>query len=179
MKKILLGAVAALGFAAYAMPASAEDMSAEWRHQEFTGGGSANEYVGTVGTQAGEFRLGGEASYNDRSDKIDLSGNLGLVIQAPLGVRFEPRGEIGYQVNDGLFWGVSAQASRPVYGPVSAEVGARYRQGLDAADGIASQRVNAGLSLALSPGASLGVDAYREFEGNPYNAVGVSLRAAL
>ena len=72
------------------------------------------------------------------------------------------------------FWGVGVKASKVVYGPVSASVGYRHREGFGSRV-MNEDRVNGGISLALKNNYAVGAQYYRTRGTTNSDAVGVSL----
>lgn len=177
-----------VGLAALAMAgtANAGEFGGEYRQVDPAAGGDAEQFVLTYDTGFLDvFRLGAEVenTQGDVADQTSGSLNLGVDIAAPFDVVLKPRAEIGYAMRDGEdaeFWGGSVSAERQLFGPVSAEVGFRYRDAFDGADQFEERRLNVGLNLALSDRSELGLNAYRDYSNiNEFDALGVSYSVRL
>ena len=163
MNKLI--AIAAFAFAAITTPALAGTLSAEGRTA--LAPNAAGVDLSASGLNAGPVTLGAEvqsvqASHNGAV--VDLfSVNATKTFASVDGFTPQVGVEVGKSVStakDFGFWGLDAGVSHAVAGPVTASVGYRYRQGF-ADRKLEENRLNAGLTYAVSKATSLGLNYYR------------------
>ena len=100
--------------------------------------------------------------------------SVGPALPSVLGIKPSVNALIGRSFNENNnynFWGVQANLSRQVVGPVSVKVGYRHLEGFTG--NYNSERANAGLSLALNERNSIAVTYYKYFDGADIDSVGV------
>lgn len=121
------------------------------------------------------FELTTKQASSQGEVKSTVVGKVGASLPAVFGVTVAARGELGHAIrqNDNFeFWGGEVKASRAVYGPVSADVGYRHRQGFAIAD-MKEDRLSGGLALALDNTNTVGAEYYRTRGTSVSDAVGV------
>lgn len=106
-----------------------------------------------------------------------ISVKAGPALPSVLGVTPTVYGEFGRSLSENRsfnFWGAGAKASMPVYGPVSISVGYRHREGFDI-EQINEERLNGGISVAVSDNYTLGAQYYRTRGSSDSDTVGLSV----
>lgn len=118
---------------------------------------------------------------NDAGNLTSLvAAKLGTKVNVPYGVTLTPRVEFGRSFSAGNnfnFWGAEVNATRNVYGPVSARVGYRHREGFDNFN-MVENRINAGLEYAINDRNSVGTQYYRTRGYTDSDAVGLFYRVS-
>lgn len=170
MKKLI--AIAALASAAVAAPAYAGTVSGEVRFGDVRGGAHTDsteikvEYWDNLvaGFVAGAELQAKQASHQGAVD-AKFSGKLGYNLPEVLGVKTVAYGELGESFvagpRAGEFWGAGVKASRNVYGPIGVTAGYRHRQGFKSNDALNEERLNAGLTYAVTDTLGVGATYYR------------------
>lgn len=74
------------------------------------------------------------------------------------------------------FWGAGVKATRQLFGPVSVSVGYRHRESFAQNDAIKEDRVNAGVTLDVGNGNSVGAQYYRTTGTSESAVVGLQLK---
>jgi hypothetical protein len=162
MKKVIVAL--ALAMAAISAPAFADSLSAEVRN--FTKP-DAKELVVQGWTHAGPALLGAELTTNQPDHRGAISnkyvGKVGYALPVYAGFKSKVYGELARTTTTGksyAFWGAGATAEHRLYGPLSANVGIRHREGFTAAN-FKEDRYNAGLTYAVTKNDDLGLSYYR------------------
>jgi hypothetical protein len=168
MKKLIV--IAALAAAAISTPALADTLTGEIRFGDVRGGTHADsteldvQYWTTVhGVVVGSELQSKQAADQGAVDS-KFSAKAGLAGPDYLGVHtlaYTELGETFKAGNQGEFWGAGVKASRPVYGPVSLNIGYRHREGLKDNDHLGEDRLDAGLGFALTANTGVGATYYR------------------
>jgi hypothetical protein len=178
MKNVLFAATAAAMLTGTA--ASAADVKLEARFADPRDGrADSTEYKVDYSDSFGKLVYGVELqtkqAENEGAVKSAVSAKVGTKVDAPLGFTLTPRAELGHAIREGgnfEFWGAEVKATRAVYGPVSAEVGYRHREGFDAGT-MNEERVHAGLELGLTKKQAVGSTYYRTRGTTDSDAVAV------
>ena len=121
-----------------------------------------------------------QTKQNLRSTNIDstLSLNVGVDGLEFLGVSTALYGEVGEfasRQNNETFYGLGVNASRQVYGSLSANVGYRLREGFDSQRFVDEDRLNVGASYQFLTNTGVGVNYYRTRGTTNSETVGLSL----
>lgn len=106
-----------------------------------------------------------------------ISAKVGPVIPKFVGITPVAYVELGSALNQGdnyAFWGVAVGASTAVYGPVSANIGYRHREGFENGT-MNEERLNGGISVALNSDYSLGAQYYLTRGTTDSDTVGLSV----
>lgn len=187
MKNVLLPAAGALAIAlASTTPAFADTLTLEGRMIDYDGDAEANEFRAEYTHRGYILRTGAELSHTfseDVTDNTKIAGNAAVEIQAPAGIVISPRAEIGYMLRegdgeDGAFWGLSMSAYRD-FGPLTASVSTRHREGFDDGLGYDEDRLGVGLRYNLNDHHSIGLNYYATDAGVDSQAIGISYRLAI
>ena len=187
MKNVLLPAIGALAVAlATATPVRADSISLEGRMIDYDGDAEGKEFRAEYTHRGYILRTGVELNHafsEDVTDSTDISGNAAVEIQAPAGVVISPRAEVGYLIRegaaeDGVFWGLSLSAYRD-FGPLTAIVSSRHREGFDDGLGYDEDRIEVGLRYNFDDRNSIGLHYYATDAGVDSNSIGVSYRLAI
>jgi len=184
MNKLI--AIAAFALAAITTPALAGSLTAEYRSASnpTTAGADFSASVYDLGPVS----LGAEVQTvqpKHRGSVTDLFAvNTGTKLPSVAGfattgaVEFGKSESVGNNFN---FYGLKVGASRPLSGRVSAQVGYRYREGYNGHK-LEENRLNAGLSYAVTKATSVGVNYYRYDEKyvpvhvrHDYNVLGIGV----
>jgi hypothetical protein len=195
MKKLI--AIAALATAAIATPALAGTVSGEVRFGDLRAGrAGTTEYRVEAWDSVAGANVGAEvqvrqANHQGRLNTL-ISGKAGLNGPELAGVHTAAYVELGESLSQSVstyaagrttvtggnktFWGAAAQAERTVYGPVSAVVGYRHREGFNSGAGrMNEQRLTGGLNLAINDATSVGATYYRNRGTLNSDEVGIGL----
>lgn len=184
MKKTIL-ALTAVAMTIAATPAFAGNLQGEVRFGDVRGGtrGDSTEYRVQYDAPLNSFLNYGlelQAAQNNDEGPLSskVSAKLGPKVPAILGFQPSVTGEIGRslaQGNNFEFWGASVKVSRPLFGPVSANLGYRHREGFAAADVMNENRINGGLTYDIGSGNAIGVTYYRTTGTKRIDQVGVGV----
>lgn len=165
MKNMFTAAIAALALMS-AAPAFAQSWSAEVARADSNVTDAtalelnySNDLVGRF-----DYNLEGTVVYQDTTGDVAtvVAAGVSTPVKAPFGVTVTPAVEVGgVLTGDDTFgfWGVEVNASRPLFGRFSGNVGLRHREGFDDAD-MNEDRVAVGVDYALTDKSSLGVVYY-------------------
>lgn len=171
--------IAAILLATPAM--AAPSLTGEVRFGDMRSGrADSTEYKIEYGDTYANVNYGGEFTVKQPihqgvvASKISLK--VGPVLPEVLGFKPGIYGEFGenFKQNSNFgFWGVGAKISHVVYGPVSASVGYRHRQGLDEVK-MYEDRLNAGFAYTANKTNEFGIQYYRTRSGgNNADVVGL------
>ncbi len=184
MKTMAMAVIAALAFSA--TPAVAGSLQGEVRFSDVRGGNKpdSTEYRVQWDAPANSFlNYGLELQVNQRNDEGPLgskvSAKLGPKLPDVLGLKTTAYGELGRSLAQGdnfEFWGAGVKVSRQVYGPVSANLGYRHREGFgDASGRLTENRISGGLGFDVGAGNTIGVNYYRTTGTSRRDQVGVGV----
>lgn len=114
---------------------------------------------------------------NEGAVDSKVSVKVGPAMPDVFGIHTVAYAELGKQLstgNNGEFWGAAVKATRPIVGPVSANIGYRHREGFE---GLAlnENRLSGGVSIAVNDANSLGVTYYRTTGTIRSDAIGLGL----
>jgi hypothetical protein len=185
MKNIILIATAILSVFSVA-PAMAASVSTEVRFGDTRStGADFQEYKVEYSVPAPfipKYNLATELTVkqveNDGAVSAKLTPRLEANLPDVLGISPVIYAEAGaaFNQNDNFaFGGLGVKASRQIFGPVSASVGYRHRQGFDRTRDLNEDRLNVGLSYAIDDAYAVGAQYYRTTGATDYDAVGVQL----
>lgn len=183
MNKFLVTSAMVAGIAV-ASQASASTVRGEVVFADFGSRSNQTEYKISYNDHVfGRFNGGVEITTRQAGTQGDVNssivGNISTPVQVGYGVTVTPRVELGetFQRNDNYtFYGVEAVATRPLVGPVSVNVGVRYRNGFENRKQNET-RLALGAEYSVTERYSLGVTYYNTSGSRSSNTVGVSARA--
>lgn len=123
------------------------------------------------------YNLGVEAKQPENAGnvKATVSGGVGFDVKAPAGFVISPQAELGSRFQRGNnfeFWGAGVTATRQIVGPLSAEVGFRYRKGFDVKD-MDETRTTVGVSYKVNDRYTVGANLNRSTGTDRSDSVGV------
>ena len=184
MKNILLALTAAATLFS-ASAASAGTLQGEVRFGDVTNSArtGATEYKADYSAAlTPTLNYGIEMSTKQREDQgaVDskIAARVGAATPTLLGFKTQAYGEVGAAIKqnaDATFWGAGVKASRQLFGPVSVSVGYRHRESFAQNDAIKEDRVNAGVTLDVGNGNSVGAQYYRTTGTSESAVVGLQL----
>ena len=165
---LLIAAVLALATAA---PAFAGTLQGEVRFGDVTNSTrtGSTEYKADYSADLNStLNYGIEMTTKQKEDQgaVDsrIAARVGAATPTLLGFNTQAYGELGAafkQKADATFWGAGVKASRQLFGPVSLGIGYRHRESFAQNDGIKEDRVNAGVTVDVGNGNSVGAQYYR------------------
>ena len=195
MKKLI--AIAALATAAIATPALAGTATGEVRLGDLRSGkAGTTEYRAEAWQSVYGANVGAEVQVRQANGQGRLnaliSGKAGLNGPEVAGVRTAAYVELGEALSQKVsttvagrttvtggnktFWGAAATAERNLYGPVSAVVGYRHREGFTAgAARMNEERLHGGLNVAINDATAIGATYYRNRGTLNSDEVGIGL----
>ena len=196
MKKTIL-TLTAVTLAAAATPAVAGTITAEVRLADVRGGQApdSTEYRVEYFAPANSLiNYGAELQVKQKNNEGPLtsliSAKVGPAIPDVLGFKTNAYAEVGAALSEKVttrvgnvtrvtggndaFSGAAVKVSRPVYGPVSVNLGYRHREGFGSF-ALNENRLNGGLTLAMNDANSVGVTYYRTTGTTRADAIGVGL----
>jgi hypothetical protein len=165
MKALFIGAA----LSALAVSASAQTLTAEYRAGDVNGNAPSSEAVVQYSQPYNSmFSYGGEIavrqSHGEGPLRSQFAPNLKAKLPTVAGVTPVLVGELGYSMqqraND-VFWGAAVNLYKPVYGPVTANIGYRHREGFRGDVPFLENRLSAGAAYALNAKQTVGVEYYR------------------
>ena len=179
---LIIAAVLALATAA---PAFAGTLQGEVRFGDVTNSArtGATEYKADYSSAlTPTLNYGIEMSTKQKEDQgaVDskIAARIGAATPTLLGFKTQAYGELGAAIKqnaDATFWGAGVKASRQLFGPVSVGIGYRHRESFAQNDGIKEDRVNAGVTLDVGNGNSVGAQYYRTTGTSESAVVGLQL----
>lgn len=179
---LLIAAVLALATAA---PAFAGTLQGEVRFGDVTNSArvSTTEYKADYSASlTPTLNYGIEMSTKQDEDQgaVDskLAARIGAATPTLLGFKTQAYGEVGAAIKqnaDATFWGAGVKASRQLFGPVSLGIGYRHRESFAQNDAIKEDRVNAGVTVDVGNGNSVGAQYYRTTGTSESAVVGLQL----
>jgi len=180
MNKFFMCAVAVLLLAspvAHAGPS----VTSEYKMIDNANGTDANEYKLEYNDTLSIVNFGGEITAKQTEHQGGVGSKMALKVgpALPEVLGFKPAVyvEAGRSLASGddyNFYGAGAKVSHVIYGPISGNVGYRYRKAVNA-DDLVENRVNAGLSAKIADELSIGSNFYYTRGTSESEAVGVSL----
>lgn len=168
-------------------PAFADSLSAEVKFFDVgpSDAASANEFKLKYSHDVtNTFFATGEVKFKQETASNNVKGTLvaGGGAKLPTVAGFKPKvyAEFGqvFAGNNYNFWGAGANVSRHVYGPFSAEVGYRHREGLNT-NNLKQDRLSAGVKVKLTDDWSSGLSYYRYTGSSRKDAIGISVSRKL
>jgi hypothetical protein len=184
MKKTIL-ALTAVTMAAVATPALAGTLQGEVRFGDVRGGAAPDntEYKVEYWAPATSFANYGvelQTKQKSATGVVDskVSVKAGPALPDVLGFHTAAYGEFGRQLKQGYngeFWGAGVKVGRQLYGPISASVGYRHREGFKGGIGLNEERLNGGLALDIGSGNAIGVQYYRTSGTTRNDQIGVGV----
>ena len=184
MKKTIL-ALSAIAMATAAAPAYAGTLQGEVRFGDVRGGTApdSTEYKVEYWAPLASFANYGaelQVKQKDATGALDskVSIKAGPALPDVLGFHTAAYGEFGRQLKQGYngeFWGAGVKLGRKVYGPISASVGYRHREGFKAGIALNEERLNGGLAVDVGSGNAIGVQYYRTSGTTRNDQIGVGV----
>ena len=180
MNKFFMSAVAVLLLAspvAHAGPS----VSTEYRMIDNATGSNADEFKLEYNDSLSIVNFGGEISAKQTENQGSVGSKLSLkagpALPEVLGFKPAVYVEAGRSLakdDDYNFYGIGGKVSHVIYGPISGNVGYRYRKAVNA-DDLVENRANAGLSAKITDQLALGANYYYTRGTSESEAVGFSL----
>lgn len=184
MKKTIL-TLSAIAMSAIAVPASAGTIQGEVRFGDVRGGNAPDsteykvEYWAPLNAMV-NYGAELQVKQKDATGVVDskVSAKLGPKLPDVLGFHTAAYGEFGRQLkqgHNGEFWGAGVKIGRAIYGPVSAAVGYRHREGFKGGIGLNEERLNGGLAVNVGAGNAVSVQYYRTSGTTRSDQIGVGV----
>lgn len=182
MFKTLLTGSACLLLASPALAAGGPSLTGEIRISDIRENkADSTEYKVEYWDTAKFLNFGAELQTKQRENAGSVDSKVSLkagpVLPSVLGITPVAYAEVGRTLKSGNnydFWGAGVKTSVPVYGPVSVGIGYRHREGFETVN-MNEERVNAGISVAVSHNYSLAAQYYRTRGTTDSDALGLSV----